>query len=349
MPKARSRVATSHDVARLAGVSRALVSGVLNGTMSTMRVSPETRQRVLDAAAELGYSPHPLARALRQQRSNVYGYLPRATRRNPYEHPVPFLLGVHLAKAAIQHGLHILEASAETTAAHESGELVRFLRDRRVDGVILDSPRTTEEVEQFLDYGLPVIQLIRPLTSVPTPAIIVDPKPGITAAIEHLLALGHRAIAFIGIGGDHPVDRARLNCFRAALVRAGVVIDPEHVRLVDDYEIGNGLRATEDLLALSSRPTAIFASGDNIALGALQALYRANVRIPDDLSLVSYDDIYAAHLAPPLASVRQPLDEIAEQAIGLLARRPSPDGEEAAPEPIMLPTKFTPRGSTGPA
>ncbi len=345
MVKPGARVPTSLDVARRAGVSRALVSGVLNDTMSTMRVSPATRQRVLDAAAELGYTPNPVARALRRQRSNVIGFLPRTSRQTPYEHPVPFLLGIHIAREAMKRGYHILEASAAPPSERQSGDVARFLRERRVDGVILDSPQTAIEVAQLVESGFPVIQLIRPQPGPPTTTIVVDPAPGTDAAIAQLVARGHERIAFIGAGGDHPVDRDRLACFHAALARHDIAPDDRLVCLTPDYDIERGRAQTGALLALAQRPTAIFAAGDNLALGVLQALYEAGIRVPDAMSVVSYDDIFAGQLIPPLSSVSQPLEAVASRAIeALIAQVEQPDGQ-FTPRHIALPTGFTARGS----
>jgi LacI family transcriptional regulator len=346
---AKTRVATSADVARRAGVSRAAVSGVLNGAMSTMRVSEGTRLRVLAAALELDYSPNPIARALRRQRSNVIGFVPRSSRRTPYEHPVPFLLGACVAAACMKRDYHVVEASAESIRSRESDELVRFLLDRHVDGVVLDSPETSAEVRRFVDRGLPVLQLIRPRPEVTTPSIIVDAKPGTVEALEHIIEHRHRRIAFIGHGGPHPADRSRLDCFAETLIRDDVPVRDGWVRLVDDYGIDQGREAGHALLSLSERPTAVFVAGDNLALGVLQAFYQANVRVPDDMSLVSYDDIFAAHLAPPLTSVAQPLEAVADRAIALIVD--SLDGVESIEDPtvdVILPTNLIVRGSVRP-
>jgi len=346
---AKTRVATSTDVARRAGVSRAVVSGVLNGAMSTMRVSEGTRLRVLAAAHELHYSPNPIARALRRQRSNVIGFVPRSSRRTPYEDPVPFLLGVHLAAACIELDYHVVEATAESVRSRETDELVRFFLDRHVDGVVLDSPETTAEVQRFVDRGLPVVQIIRPRPEVPTPSIVVDARPGTVAALEHLIDLGHRRIAFIGHGGPHPADRSRLDCFTATLARHNVTVHDGWVRLTSDYDIEQGRAAGHTLLALRERPTSLFVAGDNLALGALQAFYQAMVRVPDDMSLVSYDDIFAAHLAPPLTSVAQPLAAVAERAIALIVDALDRAGPtEGAAMDVILPTRLTVRGSVRP-
>lgn len=329
---ARPRPVTSNDVAREAGVSRATVSIVLNDAAGNIRVSEGTRKRVLAAAAPLGYSLHPLAQALRRQRSDTLGFVPRFSRTSPYEHPVPYLLGVQIAQAAMRHGFHIVEASAETTASRTSDELARFLLDRRVDGVILDSPETADEVARFAARGLPIVQRIRPQRAIASATITVDAAPGIAAAIEHLVALGHRRIGFLGHGGEHPIDRSRREAFAAALARHDRTSQSAWIKLVRDYSIAESREATLALLAASTRPTALFAAGDNLALGVLQALYERRLRVPDDLSLIRYDDIFAPHAIPSECPLVADLER-AEHA----------DVDNAAAVAAVSPTRVLPR------
>ncbi len=343
---ARARAVTSTDVARRAGVSQATVSVVLNGTRSTSRVSDATRRRVLAAAAELDYAPHPAAQALRRQRSGVIAFVPEARRGPLAEHPVSHQLSVQIAAAAIRRGYHVVEANAEPASARASDKLVGFLASRRVDGVIFYAPGTAAEVRRVVERGLPVVQLLRPQIAAATPAITVDAALGIAAAVDHLVGLGHRRIAFLGHGGPHPIDRARREGFAAALARHGLPLPGEWVRAVASYAIEEGRRAVHALLALPARPTALFAASDTLALGALHALHEARLRAPDNLSLVSYDDVFAAQLPPPLSCVVQPLEEVAEGAVAILAARlERPEGCAGA-EGLVLPTRFVARGST---
>lgn len=349
------RSPTSTDVAKRAGVSRVTVSTVLNGRHGTVRVSEATRQRVLAAVAELNYVPHPMAQALRRRQSRTIGFVPRPSRGLPMEEPVPYLLGINVAHAAIRRGYHLVEASAETTTSRRGDDLVQFLLDRRVDGVIFDCPGSESEVQRCVDHSLPVVQLMRPQFAVPTPAIIVNAADGIVDAIDHLVALGHHAIAFLGTDSPHPIDRARFDGFLTALARHGIAAPAAHLRLgVARSLIEEGYDFALALVALSARPTAIFAAGDPLALGALRALYEARVRVPDDMSLISYDDTVAPHLYPPLTSVSQPLAAVADRAIALIADAVEgwrPDGissadPDAASAPIVLPTRLTIRDST---
>lgn len=291
---ARPRQATSTDVARQAGVSQATVSVVLSGVRSNIRVSDATRRRVLAAAADLGYAPHPAARALRQRRSGAIGFLPRPERGLPFEHPIHYLLSIHTARAALDRGYQLVEAGVETDALRGSDALVQFLVNRRVDGVLFDGPRTAAEVRRVVDRGLPAVQILRPRPDVATPTVTVDAAPGIAAAIDHLVGLGHRAIAFLGKSGAAPVDRARLDAFTAATARRGLAIPGDYIRLIaGDYGLEHGRALTRELLALPERPTAIFAASDSLALGAAHALYEAEVRVPAAMSLISYDDTLA--------------------------------------------------------
>jgi LacI family transcriptional regulator len=345
---ARRQAPTSSDVALRAGVSRGTVSTVLNGARGNIRVSDQTRQRVLSAATELGYAPHAAAQSLRRQRSRIIGFVPNLHRGVPFEDPVSYLLSTHLAEAAMRRGYHLVEASAESAASRGSDELARFLLGWRVDGVVFDRPKTEGEVRRFVEHGLPVVQLMRPQFGVPTPTVAVDARPGIRAAVVHLTELGHRAIAFIGSGAQHPVDRARRDGFVAALADHGLATPDGYLRL-GAYGAADGYAAAQALLALPARPTAILAAGDPLALGALRLLHEVRVRVPDELSLVSYDDAFAAELYPPLTSIAQPFAEIAEHAIALIV-----DGADEPANPgadvrhTALPTRLTIRHSTGP-
>lgn len=341
---------TAEDVARQAGVSRMTVSAALNGARGNVRVSNETRERVLAVATELGYSPNPAARALRRRQSQIIGFIPRSNRGTPDEQPVAYSLSVQVARAAIRLGYHIIEASAEPATSRTSDELVRFLLKWHIDGVIFDSPDSDTEVQRLVDHGLPVVQLMRPRFSVTTATVTVDAAEGIIAAVDHFVEQGHRDIAFLGSRPEHAVDRSRLDCFVAALAHHRINVPPEYIQLGDRASlIGDGYTLTDALLGLSRRPTAILASGDNLALGTLRALHEARVRVPDDMSLISYDDALAAHLYPPLTSVGQPFQEVAERATGLIVDRLDPSaGSSADPVHITLPTKLTIRSSTCP-
>lgn len=345
MPKALS--ATSKDVAKKAGVSRAAVSAVLSNSRSNIRVAADTRQRILAAAEECGYSPHPVARALQRQRSGVIGFVLRSFRGALYEQPIPFQLSVQLMRAAQRRGYNLVEISGETHALGESEEPVRFLLDQRVDGVIFDWPSTACEVRSVVERGLPVVQLLRPQFEVETSTVVVDSSRGIDEAIDHLVEHGHSKIAFIGNRGPHPIDRARTENFAGSLARHGLSIREGYIQLGTEYSLREGYELTGALLNPPERPTALFVASDSLALGALRALYRARIRVPEEISVISYDDTFAAYLFPPLTSVSQPLQDVAERAVSLVEEQVEGlEDAEGRAQHVVLPTHLTVREST---
>lgn len=351
MVRTKARAVTSVDVAWAAGVSQATVSVVLNGARSNARIKEETRARVLEAAHALGYVPNNAAQSLRRQRSGVIGLVPRMGEQASGGSLLPYQISRVMAQAAMGGGVHLVEASAETRTSRGSEELLRFLLNRRVDGVVFDSPPTEAEVRRVVGYGLPTVQIIRPQFAVPTPAVTVDATAGVDAAIAHLVALGHREIACVAHGGPHPTDRALVAAYTDALARHEIAAPGTHLRQVHSYSLHAGRAGTHALLALPRRPTALFVAGDTLAAGAMHALYEAGVRVPGAMSVVAYNDNLAAYLAPPLTCIPQPFAPVAASALALVMAQIedgcAEDGDGGASPPhVVLPTTFTVRQST---
>lgn len=337
------RAATSSDVAARAGTSRATVSAVFSGTRG-IRVSQETRERVLAVAAELNYSPNPLARALRRQQSGIIGFI-RHT-----ENPLTMtVVDEFVTRTAMNHGWHVLEASINQARAHDSEEVAQFMLSRRVDAVIFDRPRSIDEIQRFAERDLPIVQILRPQPDIATSTVVVDPGPGIEAAVDHLAQQGHHRLGFIGCTDPHPANAARLEHFRAAVSRHQIPLSDEYVQLGETYALAEGYVGTHNLLALPSPPTAIFATAETLALGVLQALHQAHVHVPEEMSVIAYDDVYAPYACPPLTSVAQPFQEVAEHAIELILRALDRTLDELdEPTQIVLPTRLVVRTSTHP-
>lgn len=342
---------TSAEVALRAGVSRSIVSVVLNGSTANSRVSKTTRAHVIAVAEELGYRANRNAQSLRSQRSGVVGFIPRLSRGSMVEDTVPFIMSIELARAAVRRGIHVIEASAETAASREGRELVQFLLDWQVDGVIVDNPPSDREIGHFIDAGLRVVQLFRPVDGTISPQITINPMEGMNEAINHLCSLGHERIAYIGSADAHPVDIARTEAFRHALSHCHLDDVPARLRLAPNYYTAEGYAEMRTLLALpfAERPTAVVIGGDPAAIGALRALYEARIRVPEHMSVISYDDSIAGYQVPPLTSVSQPFSDIANQALAMLAvDRMSLvlNGKEHLN--LILPTRLTIRDSTAP-
>lgn len=345
----RSRAVTSADVARLAGVSRAVVSIVLNGARSNTRVAEQTRQRVIEAASTLQYIPHPAAQALRRQWSGIIGYVPRPVHNGSTVSLIRYQVSRHIADMATRSGSHIVEVSSEVETANADQGFISFLVGHRVDGVIIDSPATASVVQGVIDAGLPIVQIVRPQFSVPTPTVTVDATDGIMQAIRHLVMQGHRTIAFLGHGGPHRIDQRLLSLYRAALTSHHIPINEDFVCFTYEYSLEAGLEGMQRLLSTPDRPTALFAAGDTLAAGALQALYDARIRVPDDMSVIAYDDSLAPYLSPRLTCIPQPFAEVAECAVKLLTAMRDTLTPQADEMPhIVLPTQFTVRESTRP-
>jgi LacI family transcriptional regulator len=340
------RRATLAMVARAAGVSLPTVSRVLNGRGE---VSAATRARVQRALHEFGYVPQPgrRARGGAQVIDLVFDDLV-----SPYSLEV--LRGVVDAGAAAGVDVVVGRMPAEGTGPSRS-ELswARRLRARGREGlIVVTSELSLEQVEGFGRAGLSLV-LIDPLLIGPlNPPRAHVCSVGATnwlgglAATQHLLELGHRRIAYAGGPLAATCSQARLHGYRAALENAGIPADPD---LVSDgrFHYDDGLAAGARFLELSRPPTAIFAGSDAKALGVLEAARRRGLRVPDDLSVVGFDDTVLAELATPsLTTVRQPLQDMGRVALRRLLRLIA--GEPLDSHHVELATDLVVRGSTAP-
>jgi DNA-binding LacI/PurR family transcriptional regulator len=288
---------TISDVAARAGVSKGAASFALNGKTG---VSAETRDRVLRVAEELGFTPSATARALAGKRSDTLGLIlardPGLLGSDPFF--PPFIAGVETVIAPEGRALTLRfvepadEAAAYTDAA----------RANRMDGVILADLRVHDERPALLAaLGLPYVSLNRPEVPSIGPAVCLDDRPGIRAAAEHLIALGHKNIAHVAGPGAYLHANNRRAEWATALLEAG--LPPSQV-VEADFTAKGGATATEALLRGDPRPTAILYANDLMAIAGIAAAQRHGLHVPDDLSVVGYDDIeLGAHLNPPLSSV----------------------------------------------
>lgn len=345
----RKRPVTTNDVAQRAGVSRATVSFVLNNARSTVRVSPSTRQRIEEIGAELGYSPNRTAQALRRRQSGVIGFVPMAVKGQcrPFDLPVQFLLGSYVSRAALSHGFHAIEVPVEIAASDQCRDLTKFLSSLDVDGVVFHGAESPSQVHAVMDLGVPVVQLMRTWTEVHSSTVTVDPKSGIFAGVDHLSNLGHCHIGFVGTASSHPNDTGRKDCFMQRLRHHGIVIPPEYIQESGRHSVEDGRVSAQRLLSLGVPPTAIFAAGDILALGVLHALYESGLRVPDDITVISYDDAFVDSLYPPLTSISQPFQEVAARAVSLIAKGISGSTQlSAEPEHVVYPSQLIVRESS---
>jgi LacI family transcriptional regulator len=308
VPRLEEGLATITEVAREAGVGVGTVSRVVNGSAS---VRDETRRRVLEAIARLGYAPNAAARALSTGRTATVGVVaPFFTRASVMAR----LRGISRVLDANGYGLVIFDVERPEQAPASFGELAGR---GRVDAVLaITLVPDDAELERFAAAGIPVVLVDREHPSLPS--VMIDDMAGGRLATEHLLALGHERIAFIGDiepCDARPIARRRAG-YDAALRAAGIEPDDALVRSV---EHGHERAAEEarTLLALPEPPTAIFAASDDQALAVLAAAAEDGVRVPDDLSVVGFDDVETARWAG-LTTVAQPLEQSGEQGAELV-------------------------------
>ncbi len=337
---------TQVDVARIAGVSRATVSYVLTGrTYGRVTISPETKQRVLDAVAELGYVPDIQAQALRSGSTGTIGVIIPDIH-NP--HFWQYVEGIDLA--AQGSGYRLLVSSASLDPEQEQ-ENLKDLAGRSLDGLILqgyfDEPsKTTNQIfRQLIKRKMPIVVIGH--TTADVDAVWADYRTGTDDVMAYLLALGHRRIGFI-YGVKIPIlGEDRLIPYKENLARAGLPVD-ESLIINCGPTIEDGYQAAYQLLNRSLHVTAIIVINDLLAIGVLRAAADLGIHVPPQLSVVSYDDIpIANYFIPRLTTVSKDPTKFGQEAMKLIiARIQEPDRPFRK---IKLPVRFVVRESTGSA
>lgn len=333
---------TMADVARSAGVSVATVSHVLN---ETRPVLPHTRQAVLDAVEELGYTPNTLARSLVTSRTRSIGLAVSAIS-NPYFTEI--LQGVEAA--ALEHGYSLLIADPHEDPEHER-KVVQLLHERRVDGMIVAPSADPRELVGYLArHDVPAVFLDRVIDSPKdrTPRfdqVCADSAEPTAQLVTHLAGLGHRRIALVAGRPGLSTTGERITGYRHGLAAAGFPYD-ERLVVHGDSESSGGERATAALLSLAAPPTALVTANNAMTLGALRALREHGLSVPDDIALCCFDDFAWADLfTPRLTAIAQPSKEIGAQAVRvLLERLAAPDRPART---VRLPCTFVHRTSCG--
>ncbi len=337
----RAAPATIRDVALRAGVSTATVSRVLAGIGNP---KPDTAAAVMGAVEELGYRPSGVARSLRMKRTRTLGLIVTDIQ-NPF---FPELVqAADLAARSLNYSI-ILGSAAydERRAMHYLDLMV----DRRVDGLIIASSQLSDESWQWLIASpVPVVVVNAEPSGLPVPVITSDNAGGARLAVEHLVGLGHRRIAYIRGYEGFTADLPRIEGFRAACTKAGIRAE-DTVEVRGDGQFDGGERAATELLAQDRDVTAIMCHNDVTAIGALRALRTARRRVPQDISVVGCDDIAAASwVVPSLTTVAQQKAEMGRMAVERLAAALDDPDPPAEAETIRIPMILRERESTGPA
>lgn len=296
---------TRRDVAKLAQVSTAVVSYVVNN--GPRPVAPQTRARVKQAIAELGYYPNESARNLSRQSSLTIGLVIPSISNVVYAEIAEGLDGV-----CSENGYQLLILDSHASTEREK-ELVNLLLSKQVDGVVMQPiQEPTSLIEPLKAAGIPTVLIDQQIAD--THCITLNDFKGGQLATEHLLSLGHTRIAIIRGKDRHGLSQRRYEAYHTSLRAAGLSVDEALVEEASSSH-QSGLEAMGRLLALEHAPTAVFTHNDVIALGAMRAIYRAGLSIPRDLSIVGYDDINsAAFYNPPLTTIRFAKHKIGEEA-----------------------------------
>jgi LacI family transcriptional regulator len=349
---ASAKSMTLRDVAARAGVSTSTVARVVHGNGY---VAPETRERVERAMREGGFRLNAVAAGLKRRRTTTIGAVLHETLPNPFFAEVA--LGIE--RGARERGYDVLVANASGSAEQERAGVEAFL-SQQAAAIVFARPVDGDNVALAQRAGAAVVEVEWPLFG-GGGRVLVDDYAGAREAMRHLFELGHERIGFLGEPTPSPPSAARapqavaagrLGGWRDALAERGVADDElAALAVVGEYTRDAGwpsLRTGYDymtrLLERAPHATALLAGSDLLAAGALQALYERRVRVPDEFSVVGFDDTFAQHLAPPLTTVRQPMHELGERAAELaiaLAAAPRRRRREA-----LLSTELVVRGST---
>lgn len=332
---------TLRDVAAAAGVHPATASRALNPATRPL-VNEETAKRVLEAAEQLGYRPNPIARGLKTNRSYTVGVVVPDLR-NPLFPPIARGIEERLEPSGYTSVL------ANTDNDHEREKLsFEALRARQVDGFITGTARREHPLlRELAATGLPIVQVNRRVDEDDLPSVVADDHAGIRMAIDHLVALGHRDIAHVAGSLEVSTGLHRYEGFLQAMDERGLDAHRDRVPTALNYSEEEGRRLTEALLADGLQFTALIAGNDLMALGCIDALRAAGLRVPEDVSVVGFNDMdWSDRFDPPLTTVRVPHHELGVQAAALLLDRLAEP--EETPKHLVLPVEMVVRGSSGP-
>ncbi|MBC8728693.1 LacI family DNA-binding transcriptional regulator [Paraburkholderia sp. UCT2] len=331
---------TLEAIARAAGVSPSTVSRILNGSA---RVLPAKQQAVEAAIARFNYRPNVLARSLASGRTETIGVLTQAVSSPFY---AEWLRGIE--ESLYEPGFTPIFVSSRWNIDDEKARLEQFIA-RRVDGIILLHAQLDESTLTDYSRHAPMLVLGRSVQNSATLAgLPIDNMQGARDATHHLIEQGHREIAFIAGPASHEDAIERLVGYQTALEEAGIGFDAELVEQGDYLETG-GVAAMERLMARHRSFSAVFCANDQTAYGARLAMFRRGVRVPDDVSLVGFDDLpTSSYMTPPLTTVRQPTYEIGRLAAQGIVQMIRKQSIALSPIPLTLVTRETTRRITPP-
>jgi len=326
--------ATVIDVARHAGVSPSTVSRILNGTA---KVADSKRDAVMAAIKALNFAPNQMAQSLKHGRTMTIGIVVQDISSPFFDE---LLHGVDDGLKGTGYASVIVSGHWN---AEEEADRIRLLLARKVDGIILLSGRMTDASVLRFSAQRPIVSTGRVLSTNRAVGFKLDNEYGAWTAVRHLIELGHRRIAHLSGPADNRDATERLEGYKRALKEADIPFDPRLVVEGDLHESG-GLLAMNRLFDSQQPFTGVFAVNDQTAYGARLCLYRKGIRVPDDVSLVGFDDLPgSAYTTPPLTTIRQPLYVIGQETVNVLLRLINGEDVESSIPPVELIVRETTR------
>jgi DNA-binding LacI/PurR family transcriptional regulator len=334
---------SARDVAKLAGVSQSTVSRVLSGKNNNL-ISEKTRLRVLQVANQLGYTPNPIARALRGKHSNLLGIIVR-----DIADPFFARLIAEFSSQARALNYHIVLGHAESDP-EEALEMTAVLDTRHTDGVFILGDLHGDEAAllKMHQHNHAIIALCRGPSPETVCTVNTDNNLGTQMLLDHLMALGHRDFGFID-GGWLGDIRERREAFVNYLYEHNLPSRPEWVQS-DANSAAGGYAAMQRMLSEQDLPTAIYVSDDLMGIGVMKAITDQGLRIPEDISVVGFDDIdFTQYLNPGLTTIRQPIEAMCQTALQLMLTMIENPETELTETVFRMPPELIIRASTGPA
>lgn len=335
----RTNIMDMRDIAKIAGVSSATVSRVINGSNI---VRPATAERVRRVIDELKFIPNGSATTLKYGRSSTYGLIiPDIT--NPFF--PEFIQSFEGILADTNHNMLMATVGAHPPRMEKT---IHRMLVRQVEGIaLLASEIETEPIESMINNRVPLVTMDRRLVGKGLSDVLVDSSGGMKQAVEHLFGLRHRKIAYIGGSSGPTISDHRLHSFVSAMRGLGLTPEAQFIR-VGNYRISGGESAMAELLGLKNRPTAVVTANDLTAIGALRVIHKQGFSVPRDFSIVGFDDIELSDIVyPPLTTLRLPRQVLARKFVDAL--------EALVPDPhrigkqYKVGTSLVIRSSTGPA
>ena len=335
------------QVAAKAGVSTATVARFIH---KNGYISYDAEQRVKSAIQSTGYQINTIAQSLRRQRSYTIAHVLESAM------PNPFFIHVSLGAKMEAHDsdYQVIEYNVQHDPAIEKKAVEMFI-SRRVDAILFTTPLDADNVLLAQSSGIPIVQVEKPCID-NTDTILIDNYVGAQSAMQYLIQLGHQRIAYIGVDPTleqaHYSDRERFSAYADTLDANDIALEQDFIAYGEIYSttdivsVGTGAESTYRLLDQSEPPTAIFAAGDNIAAGVMQAIYERGFRVPDDISVIGFDDTYSPYLAPPLTTVKMPMQAMGREGVRLALENIHHGSESRSSQTVTLKTELVIRQST---